>query len=125
MLSAASEHGRIVQTGLQARSSPGLAAAIAWVRAENLGRIELARALAYAARPSLGVTEENRKVAELVDYDLWCGPAPLVPLRRAPAPRLALGLRERRGPDARLWEVSLALLDKAPTLEEITEHLKH
>ena len=81
--SAARAHSRIVQSGLQARASPALAAAIEWVRAESLGALELVRALDYEARPSIGKTKENRRVPEVVDYDLWCGPAPLVPLRRA------------------------------------------
>jgi predicted dehydrogenase len=83
VVTAARKHGRIVQSGYPARSSPALAAAVEWVRAGNLGPLELVRALCYDARPSLGLTRGNKKVNEVVDYDLWCGPGPLLPLRRA------------------------------------------
>lgn len=83
VVTAARKHGRIVQSGLQARSSPALAAAIEWLRAGNLGALELARALDYDPRPSIGTTKGAKRVPEVVDYDLWCGPGPLLPLQRA------------------------------------------
>src|SRR6185436_1167722 len=81
LVTAAQKHARIVQSGFQARASPALQAALEWVRAGGLGELELA--LCYDARPPIGETQGNRKVPEIVDYDLWCGPAPLLPLRRA------------------------------------------
>ncbi len=47
LVTAARKHGRIVQTGTQCRSSPGLAEAVAWVQAGNLGKIKLAGGLRY------------------------------------------------------------------------------
>lgn len=83
VVTAAHKHGRIVHSGFQARSSPALAAAIEWLRAGNLGALELARGLDYDARPSLGKTKGAKRIPEVVDYDLWCGPGPLLPLERA------------------------------------------
>jgi len=83
LITAAQKHGRIVQCGMQSRCSPGLRAAIEWVRAGNLGAIQLVRGLCYKPRPSIGKTKGNQALPDSVDYDLWCGPAPLVPLRRA------------------------------------------
>jgi predicted dehydrogenase len=82
LVSAARKYGRIVQCGMQSRCSPAIRAALAWVRAGNLGTLELARGLCYKPRPSIGKTKGNQKLPEGVDYDLWCGPAPLLALRR-------------------------------------------
>ncbi len=83
VVAAARKYGRIVQSGLQSRASPALRAALAWLQAGNLGELKLVRGLCYKPRPSIGTVEGNQKLPESVDYDLWCGPAPLVPLRRA------------------------------------------
>ncbi|MBZ0152576.1 MAG: Gfo/Idh/MocA family oxidoreductase [Planctomycetes bacterium] len=82
LVRAARKYGRIVQAGTQCRSSQGIAAGIAWVQAQNLGRIELVRGLCYKPRPSIGKTNGPVPVPASVDYDLWCGPAPKLPLRR-------------------------------------------
>jgi len=83
LVAAARRHGRIVQCGMQSRCSPALRAAIEWVRAGNLGEMRLVRGLCYKPRPSIGKVSGNQKIPDSVDYDLWCGPAPLVPLRRS------------------------------------------
>jgi predicted dehydrogenase len=83
LVEAARRYGRIVQTGLQSRSSAGIAEAIAWVRSGALGPIQLARALCYLPRPTIGSVGRAQRIPDHVDYDLWCGPAPLATLRRA------------------------------------------
>jgi len=82
LITAAKKYARIVQCGMQSRTSPALREAIEWVRAGNLGAIQLVRGLCYKPRPSIGLTKGNQKLPDSVDYDLWCGPAPLLPLRR-------------------------------------------
>ena len=82
MLEAAKQHRKIVQAGTQSRSSPALKEAVAWVRAGNLGKIKVARGLCYKPRASIGKTDGPQPVPPTVDYDLWCGPAPLTPPRR-------------------------------------------
>ena len=83
IVEAARKHGRIVQTGTQCRSSrKGIAAAVEWVRAGNLGKITLSRGLCYKRRASIGKVSSPQPIPDGVDYDLWCGPAEKLPLMR-------------------------------------------
>jgi predicted dehydrogenase len=82
MVNAAKKYNRVVQAGMQSRSSTGLAEAIAWVRAGNIGKIKRARGLCYKRRPSIGMVRGPQPIPASVDYDLWCGPAPKAPLTR-------------------------------------------
>ena len=52
------------------------------VRAGKLGKILLARGFCYKRRESIGKVDGPQPIPPSVDYDLWCGPAPLEPLRR-------------------------------------------
>ena len=82
-VNAARKYKKIVQTGTQSRSSrKGIQAAVDWVKAGNLGKIVIARGLCYKPRGSIGATSGPQPVPGSVDYDLWCGPAPLDPPRR-------------------------------------------
>ncbi len=83
LVKAARKYGRIVQTGTQCRSSTGMAEAVEWVQAGNLGKIKVARGLCYKRRASIGKTTGPQPIPATVDYDLWVGPAPMEPLRRA------------------------------------------
>jgi predicted dehydrogenase len=82
MVLAARKYKKIVQTGTQSRSSHGIKEAVDWVQAGNLGKILMARGLCYKPRGSIGKTEGPQPIPENVNYDLWCGPAPLDPPRR-------------------------------------------
>ena len=83
MVKAARKYGKIVQTGTQCRSSrKGINEAVKWVQAGNLGKVIVSRGLCYKRRNSIGKTEGPQKIPDTVDYDLWCGPAPLADLRR-------------------------------------------
>ncbi|MBP7950335.1 MAG: Gfo/Idh/MocA family oxidoreductase [Verrucomicrobiales bacterium] len=80
---AARKHQKIVQTGTQCRSSRvGIGEAVQWVAQGNLGKITLARGLCYKRRPSIGKVEGDQPIPPGIDYDLWCGPAEKLPLRR-------------------------------------------
>ncbi len=83
IVEAARKYKKIVQAGTQSRSSYGIKEAVEWVRAGNLGKIVVARGLCYKPRGSIGKTEGPQKVPESINYDIWCGPAPLDPLRRS------------------------------------------
>ena len=83
MVAAALRYGKIVQAGTQSRSSYGIREAVEWVNNGNLGNIVLARGICYKRRPGIGRTEGPQPVPATVDYDLWCGPAPMNPPRRA------------------------------------------
>jgi predicted dehydrogenase len=83
MIEASHRYNKIVQAGTQSRSSHGIKEAVEWVQKGNLGKIQVARGLCYKPRPSIGKSEGPQKVPATVDYDLWCGPAPLTsPHRR-------------------------------------------
>jgi predicted dehydrogenase len=82
MVAALQKYGRMGEAGSQARSSPAIREAIAWVRAGNLGKITAARGLCYKRRASLGLTTGPQPIPATVNFDLWCGPSPLTPPRR-------------------------------------------
>lgn len=80
---AARAHKKIVQTGTQSRSSrEGIAQAVEWVKAGNLGKIVISRGLCYKPRPSIGKVDGPQPIPPGIDYDLWCGPAAKLPLMR-------------------------------------------
>jgi predicted dehydrogenase len=82
LVKAADVHQRIVQMGVQSRSGAGLAEALEWVKSAPLGKLKFARGLCYKPRPSIGKTTGDQPIPSSVDYDLWSGPAPVVPPRR-------------------------------------------
>jgi len=82
LVNFARAHKKIVQTGTQCRSSSGLREAVEWVQQGNLGKILIARGLCYKRRPSIGKVNGPQPIPAGVDYDLWCGPAPMEPLMR-------------------------------------------
>ncbi len=79
---AARKYKRIVQTGTQSRSSHAIRDAVAWVRGGNLGKIQVSRGLCYKPRQSIGKVDGPQPIPESIDYNLWCGPAPMGPLMR-------------------------------------------
>lgn len=79
---AAKKYGRIVQTGTQSRSAQGIRDAIAYVHEGKLGKINVSRGLCYKPRKSIGKVAGPTRVPDHIDYDLWCGPADHLPLRR-------------------------------------------
>jgi len=83
IVKAARKYSRIVQTGTQSRSNPGLREGVEWIQAGNLGKITVARGLCYKPRQSIGKVTAPTAIPEHIDYDLWCGPAPASPLMRA------------------------------------------
>lgn len=82
MVAAARKYGRIVQTGTQSRSSDGLKEAAAWVKEGHHGAVTLSRGFCYKPRQSIGRVSGPQEAPSSVDYDLWTGPAPRVPLAR-------------------------------------------
>lgn len=85
MTAVARKTGRICQVGTQSRSNPGMREAIEYVRSGKLGKVDLAIGLCYKPRGSIGDTglkNGDQKPPATMDYDLWCGPAPLKMPRR-------------------------------------------
>jgi predicted dehydrogenase len=82
MVEAARKYGRIVQAGTESRSDEAIRTAVQYVREGKLGKILLVRGFCHKRRQSMGKVEGPQPVPKSVDYDLWCGPAPLGPLMR-------------------------------------------
>jgi predicted dehydrogenase len=82
MVEAARKYKRIVQSGTQRRSDEGLREALEYIRQGNLGKVRLVRGFIYVRRDSIGKVDGPQPVPESVDYNLWCGPTPMVPLMR-------------------------------------------
>ena len=82
MVTAARKYNRIVQTGTQSRSSQGMRQGIEWAQAGNLGAPVIARGTCFKPRKSIGKVDGPQAVPDHIDWDLYCGPAPLDPLRR-------------------------------------------
>jgi predicted dehydrogenase len=78
---AARKYNKICQTGTQCRSQPGSKQAIEYVRSGKIGEVKVARGLCYKTRNSIGA-KGTYEVPSTVDYNLWCGPAPMDPLTR-------------------------------------------
>lgn len=81
VVEAARKYNRMVQTGTQSRSNPGMREAIAFLHQGGIGEITLARGLCYKPRGSIG-PKGNYDVPASVEYDLWSGPAEKKPLSR-------------------------------------------
>lgn len=81
IVQAARKHNRIVQTGTQSRSNPGMRNAIEFIHGGGIGEVTIARGLCYKPRGSIG-PRGSYEVPKEVDYDLWSGPAQILPLTR-------------------------------------------
>lgn len=82
LVEAAARYERIVASGTQSRSNPGMQDAVAFIHQGKLGAIRRVVGLCYKPRPSIGKVQGPQSVPESVDYDLWCGPAVKGPLTR-------------------------------------------
>ena len=82
MVAAARKYSRIVQCGTQARTSSAVQEAVAWVQRGEIGPIRFGRVILYRERSSIGKVSGPTPIPPEVDYDLWCGPADKLPLRR-------------------------------------------
>lgn len=81
MVQAAQKHGRIVQTGTQARSHQAQRELVEFVKSGGIGEVLLARGLCYKRRGSIG-PRGNYDVPAGVDYNVWLGPAAEQPVTR-------------------------------------------
>ena len=82
MVEAARKYNRIVQTGTQRRSCVGMQQAVEFIQQGNLGEIQMIRCLCLDRRENLGRSHGPQPIPRSVDYNLWCGPAPMEPLMR-------------------------------------------
>ncbi|MEZ5275118.1 MAG: Gfo/Idh/MocA family oxidoreductase [Opitutaceae bacterium] len=80
MVEAARKYGRIVQHGTQARSDIANPEVVAYLREGNLGAIQFVHAVFLKPRDDIG--HPLPWYPDWLDYDLYCGPAPVRPLVR-------------------------------------------
>jgi len=81
IVAAARKYNRMVIMGSQSRSSPALQEAVQKMKAGEFGDIYMARGLCFKSRNTIGKTPVET-VPLGVDYDMWCGPAPLRPFTK-------------------------------------------
>src|SRR5438105_1711044 len=81
IVQAARKLNRICQGGTQNRSNGALAEAIKYIHDGKLGEVKLARSIVYGRRESIG-GPGHCEIPASVDYNLWLGPAVMVPLTR-------------------------------------------
>ncbi|WP_337044277.1 Gfo/Idh/MocA family protein [Emticicia sp. 17c] len=74
LVEAANKYNRIVQHGVQLRSSEAIQEAIKHLRDGLIGKVYMARGTVYKWRPDIG-NMGNSPVPEGLDWDLWQGPA--------------------------------------------------
>ena len=81
MVEAAAKYDRIVQHGVQLRSSKAIREAIQLLRDGYIGDVYMARGLVFRWRADIG-DKGFEPVPEGIDYDMWTGPAPMRPFTR-------------------------------------------
>ncbi|NOR76729.1 MAG: twin-arginine translocation signal domain-containing protein, partial [Draconibacterium sp.] len=81
MVEAANKYDRIVQHGVQLRSSPSVREAVQMMHEGYIGRVYMARGLVFRWRADIG-KKGFSPVPDGLDYDLWTGPATKQPFSR-------------------------------------------
>jgi predicted dehydrogenase len=81
MVEAAEKYDRIVQHGVQLRSSKALQEAVHLLRNDIIGRVYMARGLVFRWRKDIG-DKGTEPVPKGLDYNLWLGPAAKRPFSR-------------------------------------------
>ncbi len=74
MVEAAKKYGRIVQHGVQLRSSEAVREAVDHLRNGLIGQVYLARGLVFRNRPSIGHAKDPDVAPKELNWDIWQGP---------------------------------------------------
>jgi predicted dehydrogenase len=81
MVKAAREYGRVVQVGTHRRVSPHNVSGMAFLKSGKVGKIGMVRAFVhYAGGP--GQPTPDSEPPPGLDWNMWCGPAPLRPFNK-------------------------------------------
>ena len=80
VMAAAERYNRIVQTGTQLRSDSDLDEITQYIQDGKLGKIQWIHGVSYRIRTPL--VSRTPWYPDWLDYDLYCGPTPVVPLER-------------------------------------------
>ncbi|MCC6264350.1 MAG: Gfo/Idh/MocA family oxidoreductase [Bryobacterales bacterium] len=86
MVNAARASNRVVQVGTHRRVSPHNIAAIEFLKAGKAGRIHMVRCFVHSGGRG-GEPTPNSEVPAGLDWEMWCGPAPLHPYNKALHPK--------------------------------------
>jgi predicted dehydrogenase len=78
MIEAARKYKRVVQVGMQTRSAPYAKEAAEQIRSGKLGDVHLIRVFNMMQHSPMRAGSVQ-PVPQGFDYDLWCGPAPMLP----------------------------------------------
>jgi predicted dehydrogenase len=81
LVEAAHKYNRIVQHGVQLRSSEAVQEGVALLQKGVIGNVYMARGLVFRWRPSIG-KKGPEPVPSYINYDLWTGPAQMEPFSR-------------------------------------------
>jgi predicted dehydrogenase len=82
MVDAARKYNKIIQIGTQSRSNPGMRQSIEAIHSGRIGKVDLAYGTCYKRRQSIGKVDKDQAPPKTMDYDLWCGPAAVLPPHR-------------------------------------------
>jgi predicted dehydrogenase len=78
MVEASRKYKRVIQAGLQTRSTRYLQDALAYIKTGKLGDVKLVKVYNMMSHPFIKAGPDQ-PVPEGFDYELWCGPAPKIP----------------------------------------------
>ena len=90
MVEAGAKYGRVVQVGTQHRSDPGLLAAAKYLQEGHCGKMLYVHAVYYNLRKDIGY--RLPWYPDWLNYNAYCGPAPMTPLGGPTSLRLALDM---------------------------------
>lgn len=82
MVEAAKKHDRIVQHGVQLRSSEAVQEAVEQMRKGLIGKVYMARGMVFRERASIGHAKDPDTPPSTLDWNLWQGPAQERPFSR-------------------------------------------
>ena len=86
MVKAARDTGRVVQVGTHRRISPHNVSGREFIRSGKLGKLGMVRCfVSYGGGPEK--PQANEEPPKELDWDLWCGPAPLRPFNKKIHPK--------------------------------------
>lgn len=86
MVNAARKYDRIVQVGTHRRVSPHNIAGINFLKSGKAGKIGMVRAFVHYGGGA-GTVVPNSEPPQGLDWDMYCGPAPLIPYNKMIHPK--------------------------------------
>jgi predicted dehydrogenase len=84
MVNAARQTGKIVQVGTHRRVSPHNVSGRGFIQSGKLGKVGMVRAFVHYGGSGPERPRQNVEPPPQLDWDLWCGPAPLRPFNGDP-----------------------------------------